>query len=209
MLVDDSLPFLIVIADYEFAGTKEKWIKVLHSLAQNTWDGRVAVQVRIKGVKEIEHFSLAKEAAGVLGSNYKAILNGKPKTARDLGFWGVHLSQAQLRDSSTTDTGLGFVSAAVHDHDQLAYAQRLGVTALLCSPIFQSAWKAGFPIGLEGLCEFSRKSTVPVYALGGISPSNCASCLDAGAHGIAVLSSILGSEEPTLEIDKYMKACPI
>ena len=33
---------------------------------------------------------------------------------------------------------------------------------------------------------------VPVYALSGVSPQRVESCLKAGAHGVAVMSGIMG-----------------
>jgi len=37
---------------------------------------------------------------------------------------------------------------------------------------------------------------IPVYAIGGISPENAQSCIQAGAAGICLMSSLMKAENP-------------
>jgi thiamine-phosphate pyrophosphorylase len=41
------------------------------------------------------------------------------------------------------------------------------------------------PMGLAAFSEICRASSVPVFALGGVSEANAKSCVDAGAKGLA------------------------
>ncbi len=74
------------------------------------------------------------------------------------------------------------------------------------SPIFATSSKPDQTgVGLELLRNFCvAAGKVPVYALGGITPARAKECLDAGAHGVAVLSGILHAESPAAATRKYI-----
>lgn len=205
MLAEKDLPFLIVIADWEFVGETKKWLRILtqlsESLAKNTL---VAIQVRVKNVSQIDYQRLAEAALGALGPDTRTVLNGSPDHAQRLGFWGAHVPAASDINIDYTKHGLEFVSTSAHDLDQLASAQQENVSAVLCSPIFQPYWKDIDPIGLQGLRQMSDVCAVPLYALGGITPTRCNSCLKAGALGVAVLSGIMGAKDPNRAINEFL-----
>ena len=57
---------------------------------------------------------------------------------------------------------------------------------VLFGPVFSTPGK-GPAIGLDVLRSIAEISTVPVYALGGITRENAESCIAAGAAGIAAI----------------------
>ena len=83
----------------------------------------------------------------------------------------------------------------------------LGVDYLFFSPIFPTLSKPGqVGIGLHVLDAFcAAAEPVPVFALGGITPSNLSECLQAGAWGAAVLSSILDADRPGRAVEEFLK----
>ncbi len=206
MLTCEDLPRLIVVADYGYCGEKETWLRILHQIAEFSQDKRLGVQVRIQTNEEFEYVSLAQEALDILGPNCRTILNGSPLQADNLGYWGAHLPQRHIKTLERLSTKLSFLSAAVHNRSELIHAQRLPVTAVVCSPVFDPSWKATAGFGLEGLRTLCDSSSVPVFALGGITPTNCSSCMDKGAHGVATLSGVLGSSSPRSAIKKFLSA---
>ena len=51
-------------------------------------------------------------------------------------------------------------------------------------------------IGTDGLAEVCTGTHLPVVAIGGITADNGASCLRAGAAGIAIVTAVFGKESP-------------
>jgi thiamine-phosphate pyrophosphorylase len=80
----------------------------------------------------------------------------------------------------------------VRDRD-VELADYLGV-----GPIFAQSTKldATLPLGLDGLAEVRRATGKPIVAIGGVSAANAAAVRSAGADGIAVVSAIMGADDP-------------
>jgi thiamine-phosphate pyrophosphorylase len=80
----------------------------------------------------------------------------------------------------------------VRDRD-VELADYLGV-----GPIFAQSTKldATPPLGLDGLAEVRRATGKPIVAIGGVSAANAAAVRSAGADGIAVVSAIMGADDP-------------
>jgi thiamine-phosphate pyrophosphorylase len=79
---------------------------------------------------------------------------------------------------------------SVHSPESLLMAEKSGANYILFSPVFEtpSKRKYGAPQGLEKLGEICRTTSLPVFALGGITPENASHCMAEGAYGIAALS---------------------
>ena len=68
---------------------------------------------------------------------------------------------------------------------------------LIAGPIYATPSHPGaHPAGLALIREIAPITRVPVIAIGGITAKNARDVMQAGAHGIAVISAILGSEDP-------------
>jgi thiamine-phosphate pyrophosphorylase len=65
-------------------------------------------------------------------------------------------------------------------------------------PIFRTRSKrdAGSALGLNGLREIRKKVKIPILAIGGVSITNAAGIIAAGADGVAVISAITAAEYP-------------
>lgn len=206
MLAREDLPFLIVIADCEFVNDTQRWLQNLRDLAHATRGNKlIAIQVRIKNVSRSKYLALAKKALTSLGPDTRAVLNGHADDARDLGYWGLHVSGAPSNRHVPTCHDLPWFSMSVHSEDQLKAALDSGATAVLCSPVFQPSWKDADPIGVRGLRELAQSSVVPTYALGGIIPSHCQTLARTGAAGVAVLSGIMGASNPIEAVNEYLR----
>ncbi|MEZ4484304.1 MAG: thiamine phosphate synthase [Syntrophotaleaceae bacterium] len=85
--------------------------------------------------------------------------------------------------------------------EKLALVAEQGVDFVTFSPVFFTPSKAlayGAPQGLQRLAAACSASPIPVLALGGIDPTRIAAVRQAGAQGVAVISSILACNQPRL-----------
>jgi thiamine-phosphate pyrophosphorylase len=81
------------------------------------------------------------------------------------------------------------VGVSCHSIEAAAAAQRDGADYIFFGPIFPTPSKENFgpPQGLKRLEQVCRAVSIPVLAIGGITLDNAASCILAGATGIAAI----------------------
>lgn len=125
------------------------------------------------------------------------IINTDLELARAVRADGVQLGKRSLSIPEARKQ-LGkyfFIGASVHTAGEIGEAQALGADFLLLSPLFPPGSKTGDREAL-GPGKFARlcaSAVLPVFALGGITPENAPLALQSGAHGLAVVSGILGA----------------
>jgi hypothetical protein len=126
-------------------------------------------------------------------SNVLPVANG----GRMPGIDGVHWPSAHLldlagrrvRDSNADQSRHQFQGASVHDTAELRLAEALSVDYATVGPVFPPTEKmVDSTLGLEGLGRLCLASSIPLFALGGITSKTAAECLVAGAYGIAAIS---------------------
>jgi thiamine-phosphate pyrophosphorylase len=167
------------------------------------------VMVREKDLPETELAALVEEVvrrARAWGA--AVVVNGHAGVAAACGADGVHLPQgfsvAEARRLVGPDRWVG-VSAHNLEEAQRAAA---GADYITLSPIFTPVSKPDYgpPLGLEALRQVARAVPIPVIALGGITPANARSCLEAGAAGIAVLGGLMEATDPQEAARAYFQA---
>jgi thiamine-phosphate pyrophosphorylase len=125
-------------------------------------------------------------------------VHGDLDAAKATGADGVHLpaggSPAEARARLGPNALIGL---SVHSAVEAANADRVADYVTL-SPIFLSASKPGYgpPLGAPGLAGAVATSTVPIVALGGITPEHVAECMAAGAAGVAVMGAVMAAADP-------------
>lgn len=62
--------------------------------------------------------------------------------------------------------------------------------------MYATSTKVSEAIGLAALAKICAAVRIPVVAIGGISAGNAAPCIEAGAAGVAVVSSVFATEDP-------------
>jgi len=103
---------------------------------------------------------------------------------------GVHWPEAKLRRVRPGNPRW-IETASAHSRAALARAARLGVDAVILSPVFESASpSAGKPLGPLAFRLLARSAAVPVYALGGISARTAPHAMS-GAAGFAAIDGIV------------------
>jgi len=118
-------------------------------------------------------------------------------------FAGVHVGQQDLSPESVRaiigpDRWLG---VSTHDPEQLREADLTSADYLAIGPIFATSSKDNPDpvVGLEGLRQARQLTRKPLVAIGGITRTNAASVLEAGADSVAVISDLLRDPRKSAE----------
>ncbi len=146
--------------------------------------GRVRKQVRVLVVHDRVHL-VQQLGADALALGHRSL---PPAAAR-----GVLASALPI----------GF-SAHAHDLPDA----RSGADFLLFGPVLRTPSKEGLlePLGFEGLARECARETRPIWAIGGLKPEHAGAARAAGARGIAVLSGVLGAQDPERMTRSYLEA---
>jgi thiamine-phosphate pyrophosphorylase len=91
-----------------------------------------------------------------------------------------------------------FVGKSCHSLESAIAAERDGADYVFFGPVFATPAKAAFgaPQGLDRLAEVCRSVQIPVLAIGGITETNFAQCLESGAAGIAAIRLFQDALDP-------------
>ena len=121
---------------------------------------------------------------------------------------GVHISGRSLPVKAARKL-MGvekYVSASTHSLAEALHAEEDGADFITFGPVYQTPSKAAYgpPVGLSALEEACSRLTIPVFALGGIKEENVVDTLKAGAFGVAVISGIIGAEDPARAFSSLM-----
>ncbi|MBT3352473.1 MAG: thiamine phosphate synthase [Nitrospinaceae bacterium] len=167
------------------------------------------VQFREKDLPAPKRLALGREVmalARALGA--RIIVNGDPALADELGAAGVHLGKSSLPVGEVRATYSGLIGYSAHSGGEAAEAFAAGADFVTLSPVFPPTSKAasGPILGLEGFRFDVQACGGPVYALGGVSARNAAACIEAGAHGVALIGAILGAPDPARAADEIIRA---
>ncbi len=138
---------------------------------------------------------LATRAAGAL-----LFVNDWLDVAQAIGADGVHLGQEDLPcGEARRIAGPGLLIGVSAESPALAQAaERDGADYLGTGSVYATSSKAdaGAPIGVAGLAKVVAATTLPVVAIGGITAAQAPACIAAGACGVAVISAVIGAEDP-------------
>jgi thiamine-phosphate pyrophosphorylase len=121
---------------------------------------------------------------------------------------GVHLASRGSPEAARARLPDGLIGASAHSANEAVALLRAGADYVTASPVFPTASKPGYgpALGLEGLARIVARATGPVVALGGITPGNAASCLSAGARGVAGMGEVMRSADPKASVERLIRA---
>lgn len=154
------------------------------------------IQLREKDLPDLDRIELAQAMHAAIqstGSHTRLLLNGSPQLALQAAVDGVHLPSSMLH---TTREACGHlvISAACHTLQDVQHAITFA-DLILYAPIFEKRVAGSVIAGGLGLQALQiaciHAGTTPVLALGGVTASNAAACMSAGAAGIAAIRMFL------------------
>lgn len=116
----------------------------------------------------------------------RVLLNGDAALARQLGCAGVHWTSATLREATARPADM-LCAASCHNQVELARAADLALDFAVLGPVAPTPSHPGaVPLGWAGTAALLRQTPLPVFALGGLNPSDLDTAITHGAHGIAL-----------------------
>ncbi|MBI1356551.1 MAG: thiamine phosphate synthase [Acidobacteria bacterium] len=134
----------------------------------------------------------------------KVLINERVDMAAAADLDGVHLPSDSV-GAARARRILGeraLIGVSCHGVEDVRRAASEGADFAVFGPVFDTPSKRrwGTPLGLGELSNAARAVSIPVLALGGVSPKNARDCRDAGAAGVAGISMFQGTElERTVE----------
>jgi len=159
------------------------------------------VQLREKEGETRQLVRIAREMREVCRAHGAfLIVNDRVDVAAAAGADGVHLGQEDLSpQAARVVLGPGkIIGVSVDNLAEAEAAAAAGADYLGLGPVYPTESKdCGVPPCGPALVEkIAARVPVPVFAIGGITPGNTLPLLQAGAAGVAVISSFLGAPDP-------------
>lgn len=165
--------------------------------------GAAGVQLRAKQVPDRQLVRWGRELRALtLACRSPLTVSRRPDVAQIIGADGVHLPESALGPAEIRAEwpDIGLIGASRHDRAGIERARADGATFAFLSPVFEVPGKDS-PIGIEGFRAAIAGIGIPTYALGGITVSDVAPLIAAGAYGIAVRRAIYRANEPGAALD--------
>jgi len=166
-----------------------------------------AVQLREKDLSGRDLYRQAQLLRRVTReSGARLFINDRVDIALVCGADGIHCPENGLPpDTARRLFPRGLIGASAHSLDAAVRARLSGADFVVFGPVFPtpSKIKLGPPQGLAALAAVTRHVSLPVLAIGGISPDNAFLCLRCGAAGVAVMSAILAASDTAAVISEF------
>jgi thiamine-phosphate pyrophosphorylase len=181
--------------------------RLLEKIREASEAGIDYIQLREKDLPARELESLAREAANIIRGSSRPetalLINSRTDVALAVNADGVHLRSEDVSPQAVraawtkcvAGCGAGtparqlsprepLIGVSCHSPTEVERAAASAATFAVFAPVFEK--RDAQPAGLNLLRE-ACQATIPVLALGGITPANVHSCLAAGAAGIAAI----------------------
>lgn len=188
---------LVVITDPD-CGAGRSIVEVVRAALQG---GAPSIQLRGKEMPARAQVELARALlAWTRPAGALLWVNDRLDVALASGADGVHLGQDDVPlEAARRIAPPGFlVGISAETLDLARAAERDGADYVGTGPVYPTGSKAdaGDAVGCGRITEVARAVRIPVIAIGGISGSNAAAVIRAGATGIAVISAVMRAADP-------------
>jgi thiamine-phosphate pyrophosphorylase len=135
------------------------------------------------------------------------IMNDRADLCLAAGFDGVHVGQDDLSPESVRRI-IGpqrWLGVSTHNPEQLREADLTSADYLAIGPVFATSSKdrPDPVVGLEGVRRARELTRKPLVAIGGITRTNAATVIEAGADSVAVISDLL--REPGKSAEEFLR----
>ena len=173
--------------------------------------GVTMVQLREKAATTRAFLDEARALKALLADHgVPLIVNDRVDIALAVGADGVHVGQtdmpvAAVRALIGPDRLIGL---SITDAEQISRPDAAAADYLGIGPLHPQKTKpdASAPLGLGGFARLRRMSAKPVLAIGGVKAEDVPMLVEEGATGVAVVSAIMGAEDPEAAARDFVRA---
>ena len=198
------LPPLYVVTDRHQTG-EDRLLRILGDIIP---ERGMMVQIRERdlGSRELLRFV---EAVHRLAHPFRVpcLINDRVDLVLATQAAGVHLrSDSMPTKEARKCLGAGYlIGKSVHSAEEALQSEKEGADFVVLGPVYETPSKRqyGPPLGVPVIREASRHCTIPVYAIGGMTPSRVENVMASGAAGVAVVSSIFQAASPGEAVTTY------
>ncbi|HRN87995.1 thiamine phosphate synthase [Hyphomicrobium sp.] len=180
------------------------WLERLVPLGVRT------VQLRIKDRTEREiRQEIAASILVAKTANCRLIVNDYWAAAIDLGATDVHLGQEDLATADLAALRRAGIAVGISTHDEAELETALAAEPayVALGPIYETKLKAmkWAPQGLERIGQWKKRiGTLPLVAIGGITPERAGPVLSAGADSVAVITDFMTAPHPEARVRLWL-----
>ena len=176
VLASLALPQEYAVTDAAHLGTAP----MLAALARRLEAGLRLVQVREPDLEAALREQFTRQAIGLCHRYGAKVMTKTPTRGAD----GVHCTAAELARLERRPAE-GLAAASCHTRGELEHAMALDFDFAVLGPVLEK--RGAEPLGWKRFAEIARGSTIPVYAIGGLTPADMERTWRAGAHGVAMI----------------------
>lgn len=203
MTRSSAAPRLLVVTDRSQVPTGRTLPQVVAACLEG---GARHILLRERDLSARQHARMVEEITAPVAARHGILLLAAP--AEPAAEQGLHL---RARDGRP-DRRPALLGRSVHNAPEALQAVRDRCDYVTVSPVHPTPSKPGYgpTLGARGLHALvdDVDGIPPVLALGGVRPDHVADLCAAGAHGVAVMGSVMRALDPAALIAAYLRALP-
>ena len=166
--------------------------EVLNNFKKLQQLGISLLQLRIKSLPPEHVKQIATQVLAECRSQQISVLINSDLKLGDITADGIHLSSRRLLACQSRPSDYRWVAASCHNLAELQHAERIGVDFAVLATVQATASHPGQkPLGWNKATYLINQVNIPIYALGGLQRNDLNKALQAGAQGIAGISTFL------------------
>lgn len=177
--------------------SREKLVSVTEAAIKG---GVTLVQLREKDISTREFFAEALELKKLCKNyNVPLLINDRIDIALAVDADGIHIGQSDmpLKVSRKILGPNKIIGLSAGNVNQAVEAVSDGADYLGVGAVFPTSTKKDASnVGIEMLKQVRKSVDIPIVGIGGINPDNISQLYGSGIEGVAVVSCIMGSDDP-------------
>ena len=198
-------PCLCLVTDRSLSGSTSLVSRVIQAVE----GGVDMVQLREKDLPGSPLLKLAQSLKDAIQDKALLIINERVDITQIIRASGVQLGEDGLPvEPARYLLGQGsLIGRSVHTVTGAKLAQTQGADFLVAGTMYATRSHPGATPAGPGLVEqMAEKCRLPIIGIGGITPDNLGPVIQAGAGGVAVITSILASDQPRRAAEELKQA---